>query len=175
MTEVLRFVGEKSDIEINLPRSLTVYFLIGKPRRFFPTTDPNILFTLILSTHSISAMSPPETSEKIEAVSPSATSKVVSTGIDEYPVPGKENLHLVERTGNEDGLVQYDDSDSINGFNAAVMGARVTLSNVEEKKLLRRIDWRLIPLLSLMYMLKSVDYSNVCFHPWLLHGIYLTV
>lgn len=118
-------------------------------------------------------MSPPETSEKIEAVSPSATSKVVSTGIDEYPVPGKENLHLVERTGNEDGLVQYDDSDSINGFNAAVMGARVTLSNVEEKKLLRRIDWRLIPLLSLMYMLKSVDYSNVCFHPWLLQDIYL--
>lgn len=109
-------------------------------------------------------MSPPETSEKIETGSP----KTVSTGIDEHPVPGKENLHVVERTGNAEGLVQYDDSDSISGFNAALMGARVTLSNVEEKKLLRRIDWRLIPLLSLMYMLKSVDYSNVCFYPWLL-------
>ncbi|KAF3392953.1 hypothetical protein DPV78_009934 [Talaromyces pinophilus] len=102
-------------------------------------------------------MSPPETSEKIETLSP----KAVSTGIGEHPVPGKENLHLVERTGNEEGLVQYDDSDSISGFNAALMGARVTLSNVEEKKLIRRIDWRLIPLMSLMYMLKSVDYSNV--------------
>lgn len=108
-------------------------------------------------------MSPPETSEKIEAVSPSLTPKAVSTGIDEHPVPGKKNLHLVERTGNEEGLVQYDDSDSISGFDAALMGARVALSNVEEKKLIRRIDWRLIPLLSLMYMLKSVDYSNVCF------------
>lgn len=111
-------------------------------------------------------MSPPETSEKIEAVPPSATPKAVSTGIDEHPVPGKENLHLVERTGNGEGLVQYDDSDSISGFDAALMGARVTLSNVEEKKLIRRIDWRLIPLLSLMYMLKSVDYTNVCFRPW---------
>ena len=114
-------------------------------------------------------MSPPETSEKIETVSP----KAVSTGIGEHPVPGKENLHLVERSGNNEGLVQYDDSDSISGFNAALMGARVTLSNVEEKKLVRRIDWRLIPLMSLMYMLKSVDYSNVCLHSWLLEGIYL--
>lgn len=120
-------------------------------------------------------MSPPETSEKIEAVSPSATSKAVSTGIDEHPVPGKENLHLVDRTGNEDSLVQYDDTDSISGFNATLMGARVILSNVEERKLIRRIDWRLIPLLSLMYMLKSVDYTNVCF-PSLSHkAIYLLV
>ena len=38
---------------------------------------------------------------------------------------------------------------------------RESQSNEEEKKLLRRIDWHLIPLLAVMYMVKTIDASNV--------------
>lgn len=51
---------------------------------------------------------------------------------------------------------------NITGYGASMMRARATLSSDEEKKLLRRIDWRLIPLLSIMYMVKTIDASNVC-------------
>jgi hypothetical protein len=80
----------------------------------------------------------------------------------ESPTPEKEHLHFVPRS---DELPAYDDSqesESITGYNAALMRARVTLSSGEEKKLIRRIDWHLIPLLSIMYMLKSIDVVNVC-------------
>lgn len=69
------------------------------------------------------------------------------------------NLHLVDRNGVDrpeqsgDGL--------ISGYNSTLMGARTTLSSGDEKKLLRRIDWHLIPLLAVIYMLKSVDFTNV--------------
>ena len=80
----------------------------------------------------------------------------------ESPTSEKEHLHFVPRS---DELPEYDDSqesESITGYNAALMRARVTLSSGEEKKLIRRIDWHLIPLLSIMYMLKSIDAVNVC-------------
>lgn len=35
------------------------------------------------------------------------------------------------------------------------------LSGAEEKKLLRRIDWRLLPLLAAMYVVKTIDAQNV--------------
>ncbi|KAH8885818.1 putative pantothenate transporter [Thozetella sp. PMI_491] len=38
---------------------------------------------------------------------------------------------------------------------------RMSLTSVEEKSLLRRIDWRLLPLLSLLYMVKTIDAANV--------------
>ncbi|KAM0420459.1 hypothetical protein ACHAPT_011751 [Fusarium lateritium] len=47
------------------------------------------------------------------------------------------------------------------GYDDSLMRARATLSSKEEKKLLRRIDWHLIPLLAIMYMVKTIDASNV--------------
>lgn len=38
---------------------------------------------------------------------------------------------------------------------------QVSLTRAEEKKLMRRIDWHLLPLLALLYMIKTVDYINV--------------
>ncbi|KPM38314.1 hypothetical protein AK830_g8213 [Neonectria ditissima] len=68
-------------------------------------------------------------------------------------------FHAVTRG---DAVSSSDDvHDSITGYDATVMRARATLSSEEEKKLLRRIDWRLIPLLSIMYMVKTIDASNV--------------
>ncbi|KAJ5628617.1 pantothenate transporter [Penicillium lividum] len=79
--------------------------------------------------------------------------------VDESPVPGKAGVHRVNR--NADPLP--DSGDYIPGYDADLMRARAALSSEEEKKLLRRIDWHLIPLLAFMYMLKSVDFSNLSY------------
>ncbi|KAH7146243.1 major facilitator superfamily domain-containing protein [Dactylonectria macrodidyma] len=68
-------------------------------------------------------------------------------------------FHTVSRG---DAIPSFDSiPDNVTGYDASVMRARATLSSDEEKKLLRRIDWRLIPLLSIMYMVKTIDASNV--------------
>lgn len=36
-----------------------------------------------------------------------------------------------------------------------------SLSSADERKLLRRIDWRLLPLLAAMYVVKTIDAQNV--------------
>ncbi|KAK3688677.1 major facilitator superfamily domain-containing protein [Podospora appendiculata] len=73
--------------------------------------------------------------------------------------PSTGNLHLVTRSDEQPAF--NGSRERITGFDAALMGARATLSSVEEKKLLRRIDWHLIPLLAVMYMVKTVDFTNV--------------
>lgn len=78
---------------------------------------------------------------------------------DEPPTPGKTNVHYVNRNENGD-LPEYV-AGAIPGYDGNIMRSRATLSSTEEKRLLRRIDWHLIPLLAVMYMLKSVDFSNV--------------
>lgn len=71
-----------------------------------------------------------------------------------------DDLHFAAR---KDELLPDDGDEKrqIVGYDAGLMRARALLSSVEENKLLRRIDWRLIPLLSVMYMIKSVDAINV--------------
>jgi hypothetical protein len=56
--------------------------------------------------------------------------------------------------------VSSDQSDIV-GFDAERMKARTLLTEAEEKKLMRRIDWHLMPLCSLMFLLKNIDYNNV--------------
>lgn len=47
------------------------------------------------------------------------------------------------------------------GYESPRTGEQYTLSMQEEKKLLRRIDWHLLPLMSIIYMMKTLDASNV--------------
>ncbi|KAF3766671.1 MFS general substrate transporter, partial [Cryphonectria parasitica EP155] len=69
-------------------------------------------------------------------------------------------LQIVSRGDN--ALPEYSDAqEPIIGYDADLMRARATLSAEEEKKLLRRIDWHLLPLLSIMYMVKTIDAANV--------------
>ncbi|KAK0702986.1 major facilitator superfamily domain-containing protein [Lasiosphaeria miniovina] len=83
----------------------------------------------------------------------------ISSPTPEIEPPTSGNLHVVARS---DEQPQFNDSqDRIVGFDASLMGARATLSSDEEKKLLRRMDWHLIPLLSVMYMVKTIDFTNV--------------
>lgn len=84
--------------------------------------------------------------------------KITHFNIDEAPIPGKATVHRVDRNTDEP---LPKSGDLIPGYDAELMQARATLSSDEEKKLLRKIDWRLLPLLALMYMLKTIDASNV--------------
>ncbi|KAF2731715.1 MFS general substrate transporter [Polyplosphaeria fusca] len=50
---------------------------------------------------------------------------------------------------------------TIDGFDPERMGARTLLTAQEEKRLLRKIDWRLMSLCSVMFLLKNIDADNV--------------
>lgn len=68
-------------------------------------------------------------------------------------------LHLAERGG---GVVGSDvDDNSIRGFDSDRMKARTLLTAEEEKKLLRKIDWHIMPLCSLMFLFKNMDADNI--------------
>lgn len=68
-------------------------------------------------------------------------------------------LHLAERGG---GVVGSDvDDNSIQGFDADRMKARTLLTAEEEKMLLRKIDWHIMPLCSLMFLFKNMDADNI--------------
>lgn len=67
-------------------------------------------------------------------------------------------FHYAARGGAIDELSS---SDSIDGFDSERMRDRTLLTAEEEKKLLRRIDWHLMPLCSLIFMFKNLDSQNV--------------
>ena len=67
------------------------------------------------------------------------------------------NLHYAQRGGE----ILEDDGSEIQGFDAERMRDRTLLSAQEEKKLLRRIDWRIMPLCSVMFLLKNLDADNI--------------
>lgn len=69
------------------------------------------------------------------------------------------DLHFVRR-----GEAMPDASSSqetIAGYDPDIMSGRTLLSAEEEKKLLRKIDWRLMTLCSLIFMFKNLDSQNV--------------
>ncbi|KAM3552102.1 hypothetical protein ARSEF4850_007547 [Beauveria asiatica] len=51
--------------------------------------------------------------------------------------------------------------ESIAGYDAELMSGRALLSAKQEKKLLRKIDWRLMTLYSLIFMFKQLDSQNI--------------
>jgi hypothetical protein len=72
-------------------------------------------------------------------------------------------LHFVRRG---EALVEASSSqESIDGYDPELMNGRTLLTAAEEKKLLRKIDWRLMTLCSLIFMFKNLDSNNVCIIP----------
>lgn len=59
-------------------------------------------------------------------------------------------------------VIDVKDDQTILGFDAERMQARAALTAEEEKKLIRRIDWHLMPLCSLIFLFKNLDVDNVC-------------
>ncbi|EXJ86631.1 hypothetical protein A1O3_03584 [Capronia epimyces CBS 606.96] len=67
-------------------------------------------------------------------------------------------LHYARRG---DAVDQTSSVDSdILGYDADRMKARALLTVAEEKRLMRRIDWHLMPLCSLMFLFKNIDANN---------------
>jgi hypothetical protein len=93
----------------------------------------------------------------------------------EFVTMDAEKIHPTLSKTTEDstpGALHYarrgetlDDASSLNsdivGYDADRMRARALLTETEEKKLMRRIDWHLMPLCSLMFLLKNIDVNNV--------------
>ena len=71
----------------------------------------------------------------------------------------QNGLHFVRRGV---GAVDSDvDPSEIQGFDVERMRGRTLLTAKEEKKLLRRIDWHIMPFCSFMFMLKNMDAQNI--------------
>jgi hypothetical protein len=71
------------------------------------------------------------------------------------------HLHVIQRGDSSLPYASEKPEDVINGYDASLMQDRGILSSEEEKRLLRRTDWRLLPLLALMYVVKTIDAANV--------------
>ena len=82
---------------------------------------------------------------------------------------GDSTIHFVRRGEDfeDDALPENE----IVGYDAGRMKARALLSEAEEKRLMRRVDWHLMPLCSVMFLLKNMDYQNVL-HLLLYRGRY---
>lgn len=68
-------------------------------------------------------------------------------------------LHFVRR--GEAAPEASSSQETIAGYDAELMSDRTLLTAEEEKKLLRKIDWRLMTLCSLIFMFKNLDSQNV--------------
>lgn len=107
-----------------------------------------------------------EVSEKIETAPNVDTNKTppeVTTETYDVQNHESEGLHFVTR-----GKVVEDNDASdgtITGYHADQMRSRALLSYKEERRLFWKIDWHLMPLMSIIYLLKNLDAANVCYTP----------
>lgn len=104
-------------------------------------------------------------------------SKTLGTTTATDITPPNENgasheLHFAKR-GAAPAEASTGQEDRIDGYDPELMSARTLLTAEEEKKLLRRIDWRLMSLCSLIFMFKNLDSNNV--RVYLLSTYYSTV
>lgn len=83
----------------------------------------------------------------------SRTQEISALSVDETP-----SFHLKFRTAIRGEEVS-------NAFGADEEISRETaltaLTAAEERKLIRKVDWRLLPLLSMLYLMKKIDENNV--------------
>lgn len=93
-----------------------------------------------------------------------ATSKDLATAIGVEPssiseTHGDHEIHFVRRGQELEDVSEV--SSSIDGYDPELMSGRTLLTAEEEKKLLRKIDWRLMTLCSIIFMFKNLDSANV--------------
>ncbi|KAH9904428.1 putative pantothenate transporter [Xylariomycetidae sp. FL2044] len=90
-----------------------------------------------------------------------ATDKQPSTTQTEPAVISHTSDDFHHAVRGENGPVVSGAAESVEGYDEEHMRARTLLTAEEEKKLMRRIDWHLMPLCSLMFMFKNLDADNV--------------
>lgn len=83
----------------------------------------------------------------------------------ETKLPLHDKPTLVASTDSSDPISHHGSQEGKleNGafYGSTASNAGSIVSGAEEKKLLRRIDWRLLPLLAAMYVVKTIDAQNV--------------
>lgn len=73
-------------------------------------------------------------------------------------VQSKDDLHFARRGADLDEAIAAGD---ISGFDAERMRARASLTAEEERKLMRRVDLRIMTLCSLLFLFKNIDSDNI--------------
>ncbi len=104
-----------------------------------------------------------EISDQNEPISNANVEKILSTNTStqDLKIHNSNGLHFVPRN---EVIPEFDVVEGeITGYDDQLMRARASLTSEEEKKLLRRLDWHLLPLLAVMYAVKTIDGQNVCF------------
>jgi hypothetical protein len=93
---------------------------------------------------------------EVKVVGSSTATDIVSTSESDG---SHELLHFARRG---QALTEASSTqESIDGYDPELMSGRTLLTAEEEKKLLRKIDWRLMTLCSLIFMFKNLDSNNV--------------
>lgn len=67
-------------------------------------------------------------------------------------------------------LSEHEVPEGVSGYNPELMRGRALLSPAEEKKLMRKVDLHLMPLLALILMVKNLDANNVSYRPFVAHA-----
>ena len=85
-----------------------------------------------------------------------------TTAIDITSNTNSDATHELHFARRGEALAEASSSqESIDGYDPELMNGRTLLTAAEEKKLLRKIDWRLMTLCSLIFMFKNLDSNNV--------------
>lgn len=114
-------------------------------------------FEISLASHFVprqvcTLKSPPH-----EIMSPNKASEITTVASPEPDIISKHDFKTAKRRGEKstdnDGLDSADDFDR--------EAALTALTAEEERKLIRRVDWRLVPLLCMLYFMKKIDEMNV--------------
>lgn len=88
-----------------------------------------------------------------------------TTATDLVAASGSDDNHEFHFARRGQALTEISSSqESIDGYTPELMSGRTLLTAEEEKKLLRKIDWRLMTLCSLIFMFKNLDSNNVRGH-----------
>ncbi|CAG8204537.1 unnamed protein product [Penicillium olsonii] len=84
-----------------------------------------------------------------------------TTAIDITSNTNSDATHELHFARRGEALAEASSSqESIDGYDPELMNGRTLLTAAEEKKLLRKIDWRLMTLCSLIFMFKNLDSNN---------------
>lgn len=83
----------------------------------------------------------------------SRTQEISALSVDETP-----SFHLKFRTA-----IRGEEVSNAFGADEEISPetALTALTAAEERKLIRKVDWRLLPLLSMLYLMKKIDENNV--------------
>ena len=90
-------------------------------------------------------------------------SEKVTFEIDTNPADDSRGAQNVRAVPRDQPVPPYDNvqDDDLKEDEAATARNRTLLTSDEEKKLFKRIDIRLLPLLAIMYVVKTMDAANV--------------